>query len=209
MKDIMKDNELFNLIINTKHEDYNEDGDSVNYLIQVDNENKIVRLIFEQSKSKRDWINNFAFPIKPYKNQKNVLLVSRGYARAYKSCNDKIQELFIKKVNENKNYKIEISGWSFGGAMAILAAEDFYYRSNKKANVITFGTPKILFGKKSKEHILESVESIKQYCNINDLVIYLPPFLFYKHINKIKIGNRFNFFKLFNVFKYHKQYDII
>lgn len=201
----MKDNELFNLIINKKSEDYKEVGDSVNYLIEVDNENKIIRLIFEQSKSKRDWLNNFKFPIKPYKKQENILYISSGYANAYKSANDIIQNDLINKVNENKDYKVEICGWSYGGAMAILCAEDFYYRTNIKAYVRTFGACKIVFGKKSMEHILDSVANIKQYANVNDLVIYLPPFFFYQHINKIKIG-KFNILKLFNIVKSHKDY---
>ena len=52
----MRPEELFNLIKKTKFEKV---GDDVDFAVLVFPEEKIVRLIFEESASKRDWQNNF------------------------------------------------------------------------------------------------------------------------------------------------------
>ena len=85
----MRPEELFNLIKKTKFENV---GDDVDFAVLVFPEENSVRLIFEESASKRDWQNNFNFPIKPYKNQQNTLWFARGWAKAYKSANDLIME---------------------------------------------------------------------------------------------------------------------
>lgn len=199
---------LFKIIKETDHSEYNESGDNVNWIIKVDHEEKKVRLLFEESNGKRDWLNNLAFPVKPYKKQENVLWVAHGWCNAYKSCNDEIQNTFIKTLEENDGYFPIICGWSYGGAMAILAAEDFYYRTKIRPNLITFGAPKPIFGKKSMNHIINSCGVIKQFANVNDCICNLPPFPGYKHEKKIKVGNRkFNLIEWFRPQKYHTIYD--
>lgn len=198
----MKPYDLFNLIKKTK---YSTVGDDVDYYIQVCEEEKIIRLLFEETTNKRDWINNFNFPIKPYKKQQNTLWVARGWAKAYKSAKDVIMAELIAEYKKHTNYKIEIAGWSYGGAMAILAAEDFYFRTNKKVELITFGAPKPLFGKKTKKYVLSCCKEIKQYTHKSDIVPLCPPLFGYKDLSKIKIG-KFNFFNLFKPTKYHTCY---
>lgn len=204
----MKPCELFSLIKNTKHEDYNETGDHVNWLIKIDNDEHVIRLLFEESDGKRDWLNNLKFPVRPYKKQESVLWVAKGWGNAYKSCNNEIQNALISTLNEYKNYGVEIVGWSYGGAMALLAAEDFYFRTKLKPNVYTFGAPKPLFGKKSKEYVKSCCNEIKQYVNVNDCIIVMPPFPGYKHLNKVKVGKRkFNLIEWFKPTIYHTIYD--
>ena len=200
---------LFKLIKNTdKTFTYNDTGDSVNWIVIVDDSEKKVRLLFEESNGKRDWLNNLAFPVKPYKKQQNTLWVAHGWCNAYKSCNDEIQNSFVSTLNKYKDYTPVITGWSYGGAMAVLAAEDFYFRTKIKPVLITFGAPKPIFGKKSKEHIKNCCSIMKQYANVNDLVCCLPPFPGYKHINKVKVGNRkWNLIEWFKPKKYHTIYD--
>lgn len=204
----MKVWDLFKIIKETDHGDYKESGDHVNWMIKIDNEEKKVRLIFEESKGKRDWLNNLAFPIKPYKKQENTLWVAHGWCNAYKSCNDEIQNAFIEALEEHNGYFPIICGWSYGGAMAVLAAEDFYFRTKIRPNLITFGAPKPIFGKKSMKHIQDCCGVIKQYANVNDCVCNLPPFPGYKHIRKIKVGTRgFNLIEWFKPKTYHTIYD--
>lgn len=200
--------DLFKMIKDTDHSAFDEEGDHVNFMVKVDHDEKIVRLIFEESDGKKDWINNLRFPIKPYKKQENTLWVAYGWGNAYKSCNDQIQDRFIKALSENPEYSPVICGWSYGGAMAVLAAEDFYFRSKIKPTVITFGAPKPIFGKKSKNHIKSCCKEIIQYANVNDCVCILPPFIGYKHINKVKVGaRRFNLIEWFKPKIYHTIYD--
>nr|MCR5764790.1 lipase family protein [Treponema sp.] len=124
----MKPWELYEEI---KKTEYTKSGDSVDWAVKVYPEEKLIRLLFEESTEDRDWRNNFDFPIKPYKQQDNTLWFARGWGNAYKSCNDEIMEKLTKTFYELKdqNYTVEVCGWSYGGAMALLAAEDFCYRT--------------------------------------------------------------------------------
>lgn len=216
----MKYSELFKVIKNSG--DWIEIGDDVDYKIVVDDNDKIVYLLFKQSDSKRDWQNNFSFTCTMYKNK--LMRIHRGYARAYLSCNDDIMLEFISKVKEHPDYTPVISGWSYGGAMSILAAEDFNFRTReqktnnicddvdngKKAVVFTFGAPKIVGSIKSMKYIKKTLDNrSKQFVNALDIVTICVPLPNYKHIAKVKIGKiKFsNFFKLFKAVEQHTHYD--
>lgn len=194
----MKPEELYKLICDSK---FNKVGDSVDYLVKKDNSKKTVFLIFQESASKRDWQNNFNFPSKLYKNQKSCLRVHRGFGNAWKTCNDIVMNDFITEVKET-GFKPVISGWSYGGAMAQLASEDFYFRTGIVPQVITFGSPKI-FGNKSSVTYIKAITQTTQYAHRNDIVTKLVPF--YWSVCKHKLG-KFNIIKLFNPNIYHQIY---
>ena len=198
----MKPSELFKLIRDTE---FITIGDAVDFVVKVFDDEKIIRLLFEESTSFRDWKNNFNFPIKPYKNQKNILWFVRGWAKAYKSANDEIMENLINSYKVYPDYKIEICGWSYGGAISLLAAEEFYYRTKIKPDVITFGAPKALFGKKTKNYVMSCCNKVIQYAHQSDIVPYYMFFPGYTNVNKTKLG-KFNFFNLFKPKIYHRCY---
>lgn len=187
---------------------YKTVGDSVDYCIQVLDDR--IRLLFECSNGQRDWVNNFDFPIKPYKHQENTLLYHRGFARAYNSAKDIIMAELIPLMSQHKDKVVEVSGWSHGGALAVIAAEDIYYRTGEEVSLITYGAPKVCYGQKTRKRLIESCFFAVQLANNNDIVPLQPPFLFYCHVNKIKIGAEdFSLKKLFNPKKYHCIYDDI
>ena len=160
---------------------------------------KKILLLFEPSRQKRDWIHNFDIPVKIYKKQQSCLKVARGWGKAYKSCNDEIMHTFITQVQSHSGYEPVICGWSYGGAMSLLACEDFYFRTQQKPCVYTFGAPKPLWGGKTKKYVRSCVKTVKQYAHINDIVPHLPPALFgYKAITKNTVGAGFS---LINIFK--------
>lgn len=199
----MKEYEYYNLIKNSK---YQKVGKDVDFLVQEDIENKKIQLIFAESNSETDWKHNFQFPIKLYKHQKNRFWVASGWGNAYKSASLEIFKVLAEKINMHPYFEIEIMGFSFGGAMAVLAAEDVFFRLNIKSNLITFGCPKVLFGKKTKEYFNKCCNSIKQYAHVNDIVTYCPPFLGYTNINVIRLGNKRTVKDLLNPYKYHQIY---
>ena len=199
----MKPYELFDFI---KHCDFITSGDSVDWNVKVDDNEKVIRLVFEESADKRDWVNNFNFPVKLYKKQESCLLAARGWGNAYKSCNDEIMDALILAVNNHSDYEVHIVGWSYGGAMSVIAAEDFYYRTGKKASVYTFGAPKPLWGRKTYKYVLSCVKDVKQYSHVNDCVPLMPPLLGYKRLSTDKVGKGFSIFKLFNPGVYHCIY---
>ena len=203
---VMKPWELFNYIRDIRHDEYITSGDDVQWTVKVDDENKIFRLIFEDSCGKRDWLNNLNFPVKIYKRQESCLLAARGWGKAYKSCKDEVMKAMEIAIWLDPCYEIHICGWSYGGALSLLAAEDLFYRFHKKARVFTFGAPKPLFGRKTQEYVRSCVEEVHQYSHVNDCVTIMPPFPGYKRLATDRIGKGFCLLKLFNPRKYHRIY---
>ena len=104
------------------------------------------------------------------------------------------------------DYEIHICGWSYGGALSLLAAEDFYYRFHIKASVYTFGAPKPLWGRKTKKYVRSCVKEAYQFSHINDCVPLMPPFPGYKRLSTDKIGKDFSIIKIFKPKIYHCIY---
>jgi len=188
---VMKPNELFDLIKDTE---YITSGDSVDWSVQIFDDEKRIRLIFQESNGKRDWQNNFCFPVKPYKQQENTLWLHKGWADAWKSCNDEVCEKAIRYMDAYPEYDMEVCGWSYGGAMAVIALEDLGFRTNRCDFILTtFGAPKALFGKKTREYVMSYAKEINQYTDVNDIVTLLPPFPFYKHCHKVPVDKKVAF----------------
>lgn len=202
----MKPWELFKYILSIPHEGYVTAGDDVQFIVTVFPEEKTIRLIFEGTVGKTDLKNDFRFPVKPYKNQESVLWLARGWADAYKSCNDLIMETLIGTHKSNPDYRIEICGWSYGGAMSLVAAEDFYYRTKLKPYIITFGAPKPLFGPKTKKYVASCCNEVKQYRHRSDFIPCLPPFIGYSNLVNDWLGY-WNPLAIFNPPKYHLSYS--
>lgn len=197
----MKPNELFVIIQNAE---YTTVGDDVQYAIVEKDEG--VYLLFQQSTSEEDWKVNFDFPAEVYKNQESAIIAHRGYVNAWKEINDQVLTQFINWVAATGK-KPYIAGWSYGGAMAVLAAEDYFYRTTEKPELITFGAPKVLWGKKSRDYVRTCITpESKQYAHVNDLVPRLPPFFGYTQIVIFYVGTGKSFWKLFNPWKYHTMY---
>lgn len=198
------------LFTEIKTASYKKTGDDVDYCIHVDSNEKQIKLLFQESSSSRDWEINLNFPAKVYKQQKSCLKAHRGFALAYKSANDKIMEELEGYMKVMDDYSVLIAGWSLGGALAVLAAEDFYFRFNKQAVLVTFGAPKVLFGSQSKFYLRDCISKCFQIANHNDLVTYLPPFPGYTHICLPKcwrVGEPLSFWKLLKPKIYHTNYD--
>lgn len=198
----MKD--IYNQILNVKYEKVGKD---VDVFVDLDPVDYTLKVYFLGSNSKVDWKTNFNFPCKVYKRQKSCLKAHRGFVKAFKSTNDIIIEKMLKLAEEFsiplEELVVTFIGHSFGGAMAVLAAEDFYFRTNKKPNVITFGAPKILGNKKSVEYIKSCCDEIFQFAHWNDIVTHVPPFFY--HVKKHRLG-KFNFINLFKPQIYHLIY---
>lgn len=196
---------LFNDI---KSRTYVKAGDDVDYDIDLNHEEKMITLYFEETTTKRDWRNNFRFGAKVYKNQQSCIRAHRGYANAYKTVNDRIMNEMKLAMERFPDYHITITGWSYGGAMAVLAAEDFFFRFKKVPFLMTFGAPKVIFGRKAAAYI-NSVTTCVQFKQWNDLVTYLPPFPGYCHIHKGRIGESFNIIELCKPEIHHCEYGDI
>lgn len=191
--------ELFKII---EEASFSTVGDELDYVItEIDGR---PALIFEESRQRRDWENNFDFVVSLYKNGQHPMKVHRGFGNVWKSANDRIMADFIAACKDNDKTPL-IAGWSFGGAMAVLAAEDFNFRTGRQPFVVTYGAPCVVGNKKTRDYI-KSCGVFWQFVNRNDCVPLMPPLPWYHQINKVKVGEKFCIVKLFKPTVYHTNY---
>lgn len=162
-------------------------------------------LFFQSSRQNSDWLYNFCFVRKVYKHQEHHMVVHGGFAKVWKSANDEIMKEFINAVEITTKLPV-IAGWSFGGAMSVLAAEDFNYRTERRPFVVTFGAPKVAGDKKTARYI-KGCADFEQFAEYNDIVTYMPPLPGFKHIDIIRVGDRFNLIEIFKPQIHHAQYS--
>ena len=194
----MNRQELFKLI---KKSEYEKVGLDVDYNILVYPEEKTIYLLFAGSNSDIDWKIDFNFPCKPYKRQTTCLMIHRGFIKAWKSANDIIINKLRDIVDFHPGYELFITGWSYGGAMAILAGEDYFYRTGKRSRLITYGAPKIISGTNSVIYLRGCFKTVEQYGQYNDIVTRVA--IFYKHIKIKRCGDKFNLIKMLRNLKYY------
>lgn len=200
---MLKPWDLFRFIQTADYKTVNED---TQYVVVVDTLDHDIYLLFQQSHSKLDWIHNLDFPVKPYKQQKNKLLYHGGYCKVWKACNDAIMDDLKKHIDAYPQYQIIVSGWSLGGALAIIAVEEIKYRFGRQSWLVTFGAPKVCFGSKTKQTVLDSCYNVFEFINHNDCVPFMPPFPGYCHAKKIYTGKNWNIKDWFNPWLYHCLY---
>ena len=84
--------DLFNNCLNAKYQKTDTD---TSYLFVE--EGDTLYIYFEGSASKLDWIHNFMFKKRPYKDMKNPYRVHRGFLKCWKS----VEDIIIEKICVN------------------------------------------------------------------------------------------------------------
>ena len=182
---------------------YDTVGDDVNYKFVEDD--TTLYIYFQGSSSTMDWIRNFLFGKRPYKDMEIPYFVHRGFLKSWKQ----VEDIVISKINEKnsrlvynrktKKYdekdsfkwkEIIVVGYSHGGALAQFCHECvWYYRPDlREKGLYGFGfeAPRIYHEYKMKEELKERWKHFKIIrCN-NDLVTHCPPkFVGYCDIGEI------------------------
>lgn len=184
-----------------KTQDYTVKGLDVDYKIFTDHDRKETILQSEESDSRTDWLNNLLFIPWPLKLNYKTVWTTLGYARAYKSASTMISEFLDVIISNPKDYKICIRGWSFGSAIAKIAARHLELLDVPCDELTTYGDVKCWLNPfyKSKAKVCH------EYVNPNDIVTYCVPF--YHRDRKCKVGPEFKFFELFKCEYYHTHYE--
>lgn len=145
-----------------------------------------LKIFFEWSDGKEDWLNNFRFialPRKPYKEMDDAWFCHRGFLKVWKS----IEPYVIEDILDPRIQKIEVVGYSHGAAIALLCYEYIkYHRPDVEVEGVGFGAPRVIWGIVPR--------AVKRRCsefivvrNGKDIVTHLPPILFgYRHVSKVK-----------------------
>ena len=191
---------------------YNQAGDSVNYAF-VEEGDKLY-IYFQGSNSITDWVRNFLFGKKPYKDMAVPYKVHRGFLAAWKTVEDiiinKITQTKIVKndklyvdpeddfkiktaLEEHVEYKwkhIVIVGYSHGGALAGLCHECVWYqRADLRQNGLEgygFEAPRFYAGFKVKKELKQRWEKFTVIRTNNDIVTHCPPVIFgYTHVGEL------------------------
>ena len=194
----------FNYIKN--YTDYDTIGDDVSYKVFVDCGPEEVVLQFEETDSRADWTNNllaFPWPLKletGYKRYKTAW-TTYGYARAYKSTKaEPVMEL-LKEAAHHPDYKICIRGWSYGSAMAKIAARHLEALGCEYEELTTYGDVKCWLNPFYKA----KAARVREYTTPNDLVTWAVPF--FHRDRKCKVGPRMRLREIFKSEWYHTHYD--
>ena len=177
---------------------FKETGKDLDYYICTDEKNKLIYLSFEDSQTVSDWLYDFAFFARSYEHGNFRIKAHGGFISVWKSGCSVIMEELFEVAKNNPDYEFVITGWSMGGALAHLAAEEFNFRtrtepslpdSGKKAVLITYGTPYLLWGKETRSYFEKCVKASYNFAHKKDIFAKLPPASWnYFVINRIEIG---------------------
>lgn len=162
---------------------YETVGNDVNYAF-VEEGGKL-QIYFQGSDSVTDWIRNFLFKKKPYKDMKVPYKVHRGFLAAWKE----VEDIVIAKITERVPYgewkykydDITIVGYSHGAALAGLCHECvWFHRPDLRENGMRgygFEAPRFYGGWSVKPALKErwaKFEVVRTGC---DIVTHCPPWL--------------------------------
>lgn len=183
--------------------EYKQIGHDVNYAFVEDG--STLYIYFQGSSSTTDWIRNFLFGKKPYKDMEIPYRVHRGFLAAWKE----VEDLIIEKINQKKSKrhynsfldsyyykkefvwkKIIIVGYSHGGALAAFCHECvWFHRPDLRENGLLgygFEAPRMYAGFKVRKELKERWHKFLVIRTNNDLVTHCPPCIFkYCHVGDI------------------------
>lgn len=168
---------------------YKQVGDSVNYAFEEQDD--ILYIYFEGSNSITDWVRNFLFPAKPYKDMEISYRVHRGFLAAWKEVEDIIIAKITEKVQDQYKWKkIIVIGYSHGGALAGLCHECvWFWRPDLRKDGLEgygFEAPRFYAGFKVKKALQERWKTFKVIRNNIDIVTHCPPALLcFCHVGEI------------------------
>lgn len=182
---------------------YEQIGDSVNYAFEEDG--STLYIYFQGSNSITDWIRNFLFGKKPYKDMEIPYRVHRGFLAAWKTVEDviikKIKEVNVRPVLNPKTKKYEdkvtfkwkhivIVGYSHGGALAGFCHECVWFwrpdLREKDLEGYGFEAPRFYAGWHVKKALRERWRTFKVIRNNSDIVTHCPPWILgYHHVGEI------------------------
>jgi hypothetical protein len=166
--------------------------------ISIGVENGVLWITFPGTSGKQAWLNNFKVWKKPYKRMRNLWFAHAGFLSIWKALLPEVEEA----IHTLLYYKIEVRGFSQGGAVAILCHEWLTYNkqigkvSNVPVNTVVAGCPRVfsIFGYATTSNRCENVLRIQFR---GDGVCSIPPAIFcYRHVgNLVKVGtDRANIF---------------
>lgn len=204
----------FNIIYNVVKYIHNKKTYNAYYKVHYDRARNVIQCFFKETTDNTGWRANFDFAEKYYDEfdyDGNIikLKVHCGWSAMYKAMKHHIREDYSYYKEKYPTAETEIIGWSLGSGQAQLCAQDLFYNFGVKAYIYTFGSVQPFFGynKDMRNYLKNIYKACYNFADVNDIVTYMPPFVGYFMLNKVKVRlKRFCIFRLFDPNYYHACY---
>jgi len=154
---------------------------------------------FEGSTSRLDWKQNFNLFKRPYKDMPRTWYAHRGFVAKWHSVRDRFWQI----ISEAVPTYIYITGYSQGGALALLAHEDVVFNAPEIPVMgVSLGGPRVVGWRAPRDRWENFIRVRKGW----DIVPLLPPWwMGYAHVGKREHVGRFWFWPLMSI-KDHLDY---
>ena len=169
---------------------YQTVGDDVNYAFVE--EDDTLYIFFQGSSSTTDWIRNFLFKKKPYKDMEIPYRVHRGFCDAWKEVEDIIIDKVCEDDEEGQHRwkHIVVVGYSHGGALAGFCHECvWFWRPDLRESGLegyVFEAPRFYGCFCVKKELKERWKKFTVIRDGDDIVTHCPPAIFgYTHVGSM------------------------
>lgn len=171
--------------------EYTHTAKDVSFTHKFNKDHSKLTIFFEWSNGKTDWINNFRFKAKPYKEMDISWKCHGGFLECWNDAKDILKPYIM----DERVKSIKIVGYSHGAALALLCHEYCVFRRpDISDNIIGygFGCPRVIHGWFTCKCIRNRWKNFYVIRNHNDIVTHVPPVLFgFIHVgNILKIGKK-------------------
>lgn len=130
---------------------------------------------FAATKTRGNWFTNFTFPKKvvPYLGTNPRIRVHRGWLAAYKTS---VRAIVLGRAQRSGCRKMVVTGFSMGGALAVLSAVDLQYNLGVEVASVTFGAPRV-GNRRFRDSFNRRVPDSIRVINGGDIVTRVPPWI--------------------------------
>lgn len=132
-------------------------------------------ILFEPSDGSVDWRHNFTFFRKPYHDMEIPYYVHGGFLKCWRI----VKDVVIAKLHERLWKHVVITGYSHGGALALLAHECAWFElpqlRNGRIITVAFEAPRIYGGFEVNDEIAGRWNNAYVIRTNKDLVTHMPP----------------------------------
>lgn len=204
---MMHPSELFKRI--HRRDNYRHIGRKLSYKFFIDRKDKIIYLCFQGSNGLTDWLHNFLFiPTKMEPYNGCGWKVHKGFARVWRSGNDTIMEELRALTERLPDFEIVFCGFSHGGPLSMLAAQNWFHLTKQRRRCVTFGSPKLAWGDNA-QRVLNNSMILTNWINRGDVVTTVPLKKWgFRHVLEHLVNvARISVLSWFRVKKHHQIYS--
>jgi len=174
MGQIMHPADMFNMIHTRRN--YSTVGLNMDFKIHVERADQVLYVVFQGSNGSTDWFHNFlAIPSRIEPIDGCGFFVHKGFARVWRSGNEVVLDQLELRLGQRQfdGFQVCFGGFSHGGPLAMLAAHEWFTRTQKRERCIIFGSPKLAWGMNAVARLQESGDHTHWF-NPADAVVHVP-----------------------------------